>query len=219
MTNNLKYKFKDFILLDLIGSGSFGKVYRVKDKRSQQIYAAKISNTEVTDKNNELFLNLSREVNIISKTNHPGIIKFLLYSPTNFKNQKKPVIITEYAPNNSLSHLIEHDRFSSDDKLLTPTRKLILLYGISKAMSYLHSHNILHRDLKTENILLDNYLHPKVSDFGLSKAEQNLSMTINSTKGTPKCISPEIWLNNTYSKASDVYAFSILAYEILTIYE
>ena len=96
ISNNPKYKLKDFILQDFIGSGAFGKVYRVKDKRSQQIYAAKISNTEVTNKN--------------------------------------------------------------------------------------------------------NYLHPKVSDFGLSKIDQAFSMNINPTKGTPKYIAPEIWDHNVYSK-------------------
>ena len=212
-----KYSINDFILQDFIGSGSFGKVYLAEEKQSHQIFAVKISQTEIKVNNNKSFTDLLQEVNILSSLNHPSILKFICFNPVNFKNKPKPIIITEYAVNGFLSDLIDHDRGLPDNqKLLTDTRKLILLYGISKAMEYLHSNNIIHRDLKPANILIDRYLHPKIADFGLSTFTYNKSVGVNGIKGTPKYISPEIWQNNDYSKYSDVYAFAIIAYELMT---
>ena len=106
----------------------------------------------------------------------------------------------EYALNGSLKQLIDHDIANPQNRFLTDTRKLKIIYGIASAMSYLHSHGILHLDLKPDNILLDDYLFPKVGDFGLSKSELESTQSsirmknnnINFT-GTLMFIAPEIW--------------------------
>lgn len=214
---------ENYILQTKIGSGAFGKVYKVKSKQNNKIYAAKISLYAINEDTQEIFQDISREVNIISKLNHPSILKFISYSPINFKQKQKPVIITEYASNGTLTQLIENDRANPNNRILNDTLKLKIIYGIASAMSYLHSHDVVHRDLKPDNILLDEYFHPKVGDFGLSKSfsrsiqKSFLHSTANgSIKGTPTFMAPEIWLNSKYSKSSDVYAFSIIVYEIMT---
>ena len=215
------YNFDYYVLQEKIGSGSFGKVYKVKNKITKDIYAAKISINSVNKRTKDLFMDISLEVNIISKLNHPSVLKFILYNPINFKGKPKPVIITEYASNGSLSNLIDHDKKNPKNIILNDTRKLIIIYGIASAMSYLHSHNIIHRDLKPENILIDNFLFPKVADFGLSKLrssnEESFVMKTSNgvVKGTPIYISPEIWEKCNYSPLSDVYAFAIVMYEIM----
>ncbi|KAK8897656.1 hypothetical protein M9Y10_015619 [Tritrichomonas musculus] len=214
---------EDFILQNKIGAGAFGKVYKVKERRTGNIYAAKISIRNIETNSNDLKLDIFREVNIISKLNHPSVLKFITYSPINFKKKSKPVIITEFASNGSLDDLIFLERSGAKANInYDDTQKLIIIYGIASGMSYLHSHNIIHRDLKPGNILLDDFLFPKIADFGLSKTthQNEESLTFNSTlgaiKGTPKYISPEIWKKAEYTKACDVYAFSIILYEIIT---
>ncbi|KAK8843221.1 hypothetical protein M9Y10_025072 [Tritrichomonas musculus] len=89
-------------------------------------------------------------------------------------------------------------------------------------MTYMHSHKVIHRDLKPQNVLLDEFLNPKISDFGLSKLTDFLSISMNiqsqrGLKGTPICMAPEILLNENYSTASDVYAFAFVLYELFTL--
>ena len=212
-------------LNEVIGEGAFGKVYKVKEKNGETIYAAKISKKTInssTDASSKASkISLRREVNILSKLNHPAILKFICYSPVNFKQKPKPVIVTEYAPNGTLYDLmkLEQQMLAKDE--WNDTRKLIILYGVASAMSYLHSHKIVHRDLKPQNILMDSCLLPKIADFGLSKINHsNESMTMKSTvgsiKGTPLYISPEIWEKQEYTEAGDVYAFGMIMYEMIT---
>lgn len=153
----------------------------------------------------------------MSKFQHPSVLKFIGFSTNSFKGKSKPVIITEYAKNGTLSHYILKIKSQKNSNTIN-TQKLIIIYGIVAALSYLHSHDIIHRDLKQDNVLLDDYLHPKVADFGLSKAiQQNSKLkSIQSIKGTPIYISPEIWEKYQYLKAGDVYAFAFIVYELMT---
>lgn len=88
-------------------------------------------------------------------------------------------------------------------------------------MFYLHFHGILHRNLKPNNVLLDNFVFPKFSNFCLSKSEftnqfdNNKSVAV-SFKVTQMFMVPEIWSNSLYSKSSDYYEFEIVVYEIMT---
>ena len=169
----------------------------------------------------ETIQSLSREVNIISQLNHPSIVKFIGYSPVNFKNKPKPVIITEFLSNGSLGDILDLEKKGLCKNEWNDTKKIINIYGIAAAMSFLHSHNIIHRDLKPDNILMDDYLCPKLTDFGLSKIKHSNeeSMTFQSSaelKGTPLYIAPEIWTSYEYTKACDVYSFAFIVYEIMT---
>ena len=90
-------------------------------------------------------------------------------------------------------------------------------------MQYLHAHKILHRDLKSSNILIDDYLCPKLADFGFSKIQhtnldliqQSISSVLDA-KGTPAYMSPETWEKRHYTTSCDVYSFGIIVYEIMT---
>ena len=146
---------RKFTIISRIGSGTFSEVFKIKNNDSNFIYAAKVSLKALEEDSESTLKNLQREVNIISKLNHPSIIKYIGFSPTNFYNEDKPVIITEYMPNGTLHEIISLERKSIPSSYWNDTRKLINIYGIASAMSYLHSHKIIHRDLKPANILMD----------------------------------------------------------------
>lgn len=169
-----------------------------------------------------MIVNLSREVDIISSLCHPCICQFIGYSPNNFKNVSKPVIITEFVPNGLLDNFIEMERNGIGHQDWDDTKKLINIFGIASGIKYLHDHDIIHRDLKPANILIDEMLYPKIADFGLSKKipgekhETNDKIDSSGFKGTYAYCAPEIIQRNEYSFKSDVYAFGIMVYEILT---
>ena len=228
----------NFQLLGKVGFGAFGEVFKAREKVTGKFFAAKISiqqifedteEEEEEDENeekikncpNSKIRNLIREVNIISKLNHPSIVKFVGFSLTNFSGENKPVIITEFLSNGTLNDLIVQERRGIAPEKWNDTRKLIVLYGIAAAMSYLHSHKIIHRDLKPDNIMMDDEMYPKITDFGLSKITDSNQETVlmNSTAGiigTVIYLPPESLLDYQYSEAGDVYAFSMIAYEIMT---
>lgn len=94
---------------------------------------------------------------------------------------------------------------------------MMIVYGIAAAMSHLHSMNIIHRDLKPSNVLIDHLLNPKLTDFGISiKLTNNEFMKDKIVIGSTRYIAPEIWNYHKYGKASDVYAFGILVFELFS---
>lgn len=103
-------KYFDLNLIEVqekIGEGSFGKVFKVKEKRTGAIFAAKMSMFNSDDDGNlkDLILNLVREINIISKLNHPSIVKFIGFNPYNFEKCLNPIIITEFVQKGSLAEI------------------------------------------------------------------------------------------------------------------
>ena len=213
-----------------IGKGGFGKVYIVHEKANQEIEqnlepatnnknksAAKVSINRVEECSAHNIISISREVNIMSRLAHPSILKFIAYSSIDFKNRPKPVIVTELALGGSLKNILDDANQGHANEKWTDTMKLINIYGIAASMAYLHSKKILHRDLKPDNILLDENLYPKIADFGLS-----LDLTHDDIKieremlGTPAYMSPEIIRSETYTTKGDVYAFALIVYEIIS---
>ncbi|KAK8836012.1 Protein kinase of the Mitotic Exit Network [Tritrichomonas musculus] len=98
-----------FEVLDLIGNGAFSKVFRIQEKSSKQIYAAKVLNYEITDEeeDTEESLLILREINLMSSLNHRSILGFVAFSPKSFDNSPNPTIITDYAPNGSLHDILK----------------------------------------------------------------------------------------------------------------
>ena len=202
---------------DELGEGSFGKVYKVIEKETGQIFAAKILNRYLEDYNNTLILNMTREVNNMSELNFPSIVSFVGHSPFNFNQKPKLTIITEFVPNGTLDDMIDNGEENWNE-----TKRLIAIYGIAAGMAHSHSHNIIHRDLKPANVFLNESFHPKIGDFGLSKnilfddKKINDSELKSGIKGSYAFLAPEVFTDLKYDKAGDVYAFSLIVYQLLT---
>ena len=223
MESSIFIDINKFELLYRIGNGNSYSVFQVKEKETGLIYVAKIQmmplNLETNAK--ETIKKISREVNIISKLNHPSIAKFIGFSVKDFNQLSKPVIITEYMKQGTLDDLIHQKNGKSPNPKWNDTRKLITLYGIASAMSYLHSHNIIHRDLKPSKIFMDDEIYPKIADFGLSKSVENqeedlYKSSIMKTKNNDVYSAPELSFNEKYNKSVDIYSFSMIAYAIMT---
>ena len=117
-------------MLGKIGTGAFGEVYKAREKGKETIYAAKISLQCLDEEENikDVILNIVREVNILCKLNHPSIIKFIGFSHHDFEGKPKPVLITEYIPNRSLSNLIKKESQSLSHPKYITLRKNSKLY-------------------------------------------------------------------------------------------
>ena len=221
-SNEIKsININDFERLERIGFGTFAKVFKVKEEKTGNIYAAKVIKSD-SDKLSEDEKNcFKREIKIMFLLNHPVILKIHGFSPVNFSHKPQSTIIMEYESNGCLEDIMELERKGNSLKGWDSTKMHINIYGIALGMEYMHSLNIIHRDLKPANILEDDYLFPKICDFGLAKQlHQNPdSMTLISKqglKGTPAYLAPEVILNEINTKASDVYAFGVMVYEMVS---
>ena len=206
-----------------VGEGSFGTVYTSRNIHDNKLYATKIIKTHDDFNGHEQML-LMRESMILHKLTHPGIVKFKGVNFRSFSDPTKlePSIITEYLKHGSLKDILDQEKRSLSNLDWTPTKKYIILLGIASAMRYLHKHGIIHRDLKPENILIDENMYPRICDFGLSRCfskslSKSLKLTMTGEIGTPLYMAPELFNGDEeYTSSVDVYAFSMLAYEIVT---
>ncbi|KAK8870882.1 hypothetical protein M9Y10_008780 [Tritrichomonas musculus] len=217
------FQINEYKLGEELGEGSFGNVYIAENVNDHQKYAAKIINTDAGFDGREQMLFL-RESFLLHKLDHPSIVKFKGINFRSLKDPTKfdPTIVTEYFPHGSLKDNLEKEKKFQSDIEWTGTKKYITILGISDAMRYLHEHGIVHRDLKPENILADSNYYPRVCDFGLSRCfstslSNSMKLSMTGEFGTPMYMAPEILREEEkYGPGVDVYAFGILAYEIVT---
>lgn len=213
---------KDYTVIETIGSGGFGDVYKVQENKSGLFFAAKVSKDSLEDISSLKIRSFSREIKNLSKINHPATLKYIGFSDKDFDGDKFPVILTELINNGSLEDILSISKSPSCNFEWNDTHKLITIFGIASAMSYLHKERIIHRDLKTENILMDDFLCPKVADFGLSKVvHNNVDSIIQSQstlciKGSSYYIAPEVWEEFRYTTACDVYSYAMIVYKVFT---
>lgn len=171
----------------------------IEDNKTQQNYATKVLKFECQSNSKQKQF----QQNLKSSIKNPFVIAIKGYSLMNFKNQNYPTIITEYIHNGSLFDALQN-KIS-----LTSANKYIILLGIAEGMRYLHSQNIIHGNLKPQNILLDQNLYPHICDyydFKISKIFHS-SNIMEIYIGAPIYLSPEILSGDFYSDKVDVYSF------------
>ncbi|PRQ56427.1 putative protein kinase RLK-Pelle-DLSV family [Rosa chinensis] len=204
----IKAATNNFDPLSKIGEGGFGPVYK-GILLDGTIIAVKQLSSKSKQGNHE-FVN---EIGMISCLQHPNLVR--LYGCCIEANQL--LLVYEYLENNSLARAL----YGPDDdplNLAWPTRQKICL-GIAKGLTYLHEESavkVVHRDIKTTNVLLDQDLNAKISDFGLAKLDEEEKTHI-STKvaGTIGYMAPEYALWGCLTFKADVYSFGIVALEIV----
>ncbi|KAJ7388729.1 Serine/threonine-protein kinase 36 [Desmophyllum pertusum] len=188
-------------VLEVIGEGSFGKVYKGRKKFSGQVVALKFI-PKVGRSEKEL-KNLQREIDIMRNLEHENIIKLL----DSFETPKEVCVVTEYAEG-ELFQILE------DDGSLPEQQVRMIACQLVKALYYLHSHRILHRDMKPQNILLGKGGVVKLCDFGFARAMSINTLVLTSIKGTPLYMSPELVQEKPYDHNSDLWSVGCILYEL-----
>ena len=200
--NQLELDMNVFKVISVLGRGFYGKVMLCQRLDNNELYAIKTIHKERLIQYNKVHTAYA-ERNILVRVHHPFIVslKFTFQSPT------KLYYGLEYAPGGELYfHLQRRGTFPKKDVCL-------YMAEIALALDYLHQHNIIYRDIKPENILLDEKGHIKITDFGLSKELE--SDTTKTFCGTPDYIAPEVVLRKSYGPAVDWWSLGVLGYEML----
>ena len=181
--------FGDFEKLSDLGKGSFGSVYKVKRKKDGKIYAMKkVDMSRLNNKEKENSLN---EVRILASVNNQNVVS---YKDAFYDLESNSLcIVMEYADDGDLESKINKNEKSkvtfSEDEIWR------IFIGLALGLKSLHDKNIMHRDLKTQNLFLNKKNMVKLGDFGTARVLSNEESFAMSVVGTPYYISPEIIRN------------------------
>ena len=193
-----------FICLAQLGKGSFGEVYLVQKINTQEKFAMKVLRKERIMGQNLMKYAIA-ERNVLSLSNHPFIVKLNFA----FQTSSKLFLILEYCPNGDLAkHLLFEKRFTEE-------RAKFYICEILLALENLHQRDIIFRDLKPDNVVLDEEGHCKLTDFGLSKEGVNENQSAKSFCGSIAYLAPEMLKKQGHGKAVDWYLLGVLFYEMI----
>ncbi len=202
-----KVRIDDFNLIKLVGKGSFGKVFLVNAKNTDNFYAMKALKKDVVLQDDDVECTmLERDVCKLGNKN-PYLTK--LYCT--FQNDEFLFFLMEFLNGGDLMfHIVEFKKFPED-------RARFYAAEILCGLKFLHNEGIIYRDLKLDNVLLDNQGHCKISDFGMCKKIAKDGKT-HTFCGTPDYIAPEILQGHYYNFSVDYWSYGVLLYEMLTGY-
>ena len=193
-----------FICLAQLGKGSFGEVYLVQKINTKEKFAMKVLRKERIMGQNLLKYAIA-ERNVLSLSNHPFIVKLNFA----FQTSSKLFLILEYCCNGDLAkHLLFEKRFSE-------SRAKFYICEVLLALENLHQRDIIFRDLKPDNVVLDEEGHCKLTDFGLSKEGVTENQSASSFCGSIAYLAPEMLKKQGHGKAVDWYLLGVLLYEML----
>ncbi|KAL0347929.1 UNVERIFIED_CONTAM: Serine/threonine-protein kinase EDR1 [Sesamum angustifolium] len=198
--------WEDLVLGERIGLGSYGEVYHA-DWNGTEVAVKKFLDQDFSGAALDEF---KREVRIMRRLRHPNVVLFMgaVTRPPNLS------IVTEFLPRGSLYRIIHRPHCQIDEK-----RRIKMALDVAKGMNCLHTSvpTIVHRDLKSPNLLVDNNWNVKVGDFGLSRLKHNTFLSSKSTAGTPEWMAPEVLRNEPSNEKCDVYSFGVILWELATL--
>ncbi|XP_074281536.1 uncharacterized protein LOC141606347 [Silene latifolia] len=206
-TDSLNYEimWEDLTFGEQIGQGSCGTVYHGLWCGSD--VAIKVFSKE--EYSEEVISSFRQEVSLMKRLRHPNILLFMgaVTSP------HRLCIVTEFLPRGSLFCLLRKMASKLDWR-----RRIHMALDIARGMNYLQNCNppIVHRDLKSSNLLVDKNWSVKVADFGLSRVKHETYLTTKTGKGTPQWMAPEVLQSDRSNEKSDLYSFGVILWELAT---
>ena len=197
---------KKYKILDKLGSGSFGKVYLAQNKYTKE----KVAMKEIKKSNKDLLSDgeIKDEIEILKSLDHPDIVRII----ESYNTKDSYVLVTEYCEGGELYDQVRNQ--------LSETQIAVIFKQLLSGLAYLHSHNIVHRDLKLENILIqeiekskttgEDLFNIKIIDFGTARIFDNKKKP-QSIVGSSYYIAPEV-LNQKYGKECDLWSVGVILY-------
>lgn len=217
----LRDLFPDLDILDLLGAGGMGAVYKARQPRLNRLAALKIMVCP-PGQEADFALRFEREAQVLARLNHPHIVVIYDFGdigPERTGADPLFYFLMEFVDGTDLGQLIK-------SKELTPAQALAIVPQICEALQYAHDQGITHRDIKPANILIDKKGTVKIADFGLAKmigsggSEEALMTGLTQTgtaMGTPHYMAPEQWEHpEQVDHRADIYALGVVFYEMLT---
>ncbi|CAE5956910.1 unnamed protein product [Arabidopsis arenosa] len=198
--------WNDLVIGERIGLGSYGEVYHA-DWHGTEVAVKKFLDQDFSG---AALAEFRSEVRIMRRLRHPNVVFFLgaVTRPPNLS------IVTEFLPRGSLYRILHRPKSHIDER-----RRIKMALDVAMGMNCLHTSTptIVHRDLKTPNLLVDNNWNVKVGDFGLSRLKHNTFLSSKSTAGTPEWMAPEVLRNEPSNEKCDVYSFGVILWELATL--
>lgn len=199
-------QWEDLCIGERIGIGSYGEVYRA-DCNGTEVAVKKFLDQDFSGDALDQF---KSEIEIMLRLRHPNVVLFMgaITRPPHFS------ILTEFLPRGSLYRLLHRPNLVLDER-----RRLRMALDVAKGMNYLHTSHppVVHRDLKTPNLLVDRHWVVKVCDFGLSRTKHHTYLSSKSCAGTPEWMAPEVLRNEPANEKCDVYSFGVILWELTTL--
>ena len=199
-----KYKLVDFSIQRTLGTGSFGRVHLVQSRHNQRFYAIKVLKKAQVVKMKQIE-HTNDERTMLQRVKHP----FLVNLWGTFQDSKNLYMVMDFIEGGELFSLLRKSQ-----RFPNPVAKFYAA-EVTLALDYLHSLDIIYRDLKPENLLLDRHGHIKITDFGFAKRCPDITWTLC---GTPDYLAPEVVASKGYNKSVDWWSLGILTFEMLAGY-
>ncbi|XP_061712135.1 serine/threonine-protein kinase fused isoform X1 [Cydia pomonella] len=193
---------ENYDIISFVGEGSFGRVFKAKNKETDVVVALKVIRKK--GRSSKDLKNLRQECDIQRTLEHPNIIRMI----DSFDTESELVVVTEYAEK-ELHSILAKEGCLNEEQVKKITWDLV------SALYYLHSHRVLHRDLKPQNVLLDSSGCAKLCDFGLARIMTNSTHILTSIKGTPLYMAPELIDEKPYDHQADLWSLGCIVYELM----
>jgi len=210
-TDGLQRKFFDGVpryeWIETLGQGGVGIVYKARDLELDEVVAIKVLSPDLAKDDEAVLARFKREINLNRKIKHPNVARMYDFGFSG----PYPYITMEFVPGKDLWTTIR------DERRIAPDRAVPILRQIARGCSAIHELGIVHRDLKSQNVIVDENGAVAIVDFGLARWNLGGGFTLDSIiLGTPQYMSPEQASGRPVDARTDIYSIGIIAFEALT---